>query len=186
MADQSIVILLGGESKRMGRDKAFVDWKGKTFLNHLYQELSAYNRNIFLSVNQNQYDHLHERYPCILDEEPKKGPLVAIFSAVKKLKGEILFFAVDMPESHYLHNQLSEQKGNTCFQLDGRIHPLPLKMNSNSLESLKAHLTEGNLSILSYIGFGRFNILSSENQNYFLNVNSLKSVQRTYRFNSRS
>ncbi len=177
MADQTIVILLGGESKRMGRDKAFVDWKGKTFLDHLYQELSAYNRNILLSVNQKQYDQLHEKYPCILDEEPKKGPLVALFSVVKKLKGEILFFAVDMPESHHLYNELSEAQSNACFQLKGRIHPLPLKLNSETLGSLKVHLSEGNLSILSYIKSVRFNFISSENKNYFLNVNNLSSMQ---------
>lgn len=177
MADQTIVILVGGESKRMGRDKAFVDWKGKTFLNHLYQELSAYNRNIFLSVNQKQYDQLHERYPCILDEEPKKGPLAAIFSVIKKLEGEILFFAVDMPESYQLYLLLSQVKGNACYQLEGKVQPLPLKIEYESLTELESHIDSGNLSIMSYILNTRFNYLDSKNKKFFLNVNELGSKE---------
>ena len=72
MPNQTIAILMGGESRRMGRDKAFVEWKGKTLLEHLYQELFSYSNNIILSVNHEQYHKLKKHYQCILDERTKK------------------------------------------------------------------------------------------------------------------
>lgn len=172
MPELTIAILMGGESKRMGRDKAFVKWKGKTFLEHLYQELSFYNKNIVLSVNNDQYLKLKNSYTCILDEEPKKGPLGGIYSVLNQLESDVIFFAVDMPESYPLYEPLVKREGNVCFTLNNKIQSLPLKLSSNTKGEVFLNIQNNNLKLKSYIESIKCNIIEVQGNKCLLNVNN--------------
>ncbi|HHG74860.1 MAG TPA: molybdenum cofactor guanylyltransferase, partial [Persephonella sp.] len=48
----SAVLLAGGQSKRMGKDKAFLQLNGKTFLRIIAEKLSIYCDQIIVSGNK--------------------------------------------------------------------------------------------------------------------------------------
>jgi molybdenum cofactor guanylyltransferase len=87
------VVLAGGRSSRMGRNKALLDYNGRPLVQHmvnLLQDLGL--KNIFISGRL-------DGYPCIEDDLSYAGPVQGIKSILKKQSGYkgYLFLPVDMP-----------------------------------------------------------------------------------------
>ncbi len=87
------IVLAGGRSSRMGTDKALLNYKGRTMLEHMHELLRVTGiRDVFVSGS-------YEGYPCIADDEVFAGPARAISHVMQSLpqyKG-FLFVPVDMP-----------------------------------------------------------------------------------------
>ncbi|MEO7209104.1 MAG: NTP transferase domain-containing protein [Steroidobacteraceae bacterium] len=76
------LILTGGASKRMQRDKAALKYQGKTQLDRAYEILSRYLSRVFVSVRADQTsDPTRARWPMIVDLDEGEGPIVGIRSA---------------------------------------------------------------------------------------------------------
>ena len=174
MTDTPIVILMGGQSRRMGTDKAFVPWIGKTMLEHQIDQLSPLSNNIFLSINETQLEKVNGNFNLIIDKYSKKGPLGGILSCLEELNRECVFVPVDMPNSKELVKELLNNSGNHCFKTGQQTEPLPIRISNKEISHMKSELGNGKLSVLSYIMSGYCNFLSSNNRNLFLNVNSLQ------------
>lgn len=89
------VILCGGSSSRMGQDKALLDWRGVTALDHL----AALSRDVGIQmVLTAGADH---GLPAVLDANPGEGPCGGILAAALRLRAasyvRALILAVDAP-----------------------------------------------------------------------------------------
>ena len=87
------IVLAGGRSSRMGVDKAMLDYKGRTTLEHMRSVLLATGiKDVFISGS-------YENYPCIADDDMFAGPARAISHVMQHLHGYrgFLFVPVDMP-----------------------------------------------------------------------------------------
>ena len=93
----SAVILAGGKSSRMGRDKAFLELDGQLLLARqisLVHEIGA--SEIFIS-GRSGVDYSAFKCQVLLDEQPGLGPLAGIASALDAANYPLLFvLAVDM------------------------------------------------------------------------------------------
>ncbi len=97
------IILAGGRSTRMGRDKASLllpDNTNTTFVEHLATLLIAQCSEVVLVVrNSTQaalYEHLN--IPIVIDETPDVGPLMGIYTGLHSIQAShALVMAVDMP-----------------------------------------------------------------------------------------
>jgi molybdopterin-guanine dinucleotide biosynthesis protein A len=102
-ADVTIWILAGGKSTRMGTDKAFVDFEGRTLLARalaLAREVSADVRIV------GSKDKFASFASVIEDEFPNRGPLGGIHAALRASHTDLnLILAVDMP---FVHRALLE------------------------------------------------------------------------------
>ena len=92
------VILAGGQSSRMGRDKAWLTCGGCSLLarqSELARELGA--AEIFISGRPGvDYSSLH--FPVLTDAPPHAGPLAGIAAALRAVRQpQLLVLAVDMP-----------------------------------------------------------------------------------------
>lgn len=91
------VILTGGGSRRMGRDKAMLPIGGKTMLQHLIDKYSVSLGPVAVSVNR------AGRFPFegaveIVDRYPDMGPLNGIVSAFSGSDEDIIFMTgTDLP-----------------------------------------------------------------------------------------
>lgn len=94
-SQMSMVILAGGKSSRMGRDKADLLLHGKTFLQH--QILKGKALGIQDIVVSGYGGTMCER-PVVFDRYPEMGPLGGLESALRKVKHHAcLVLTVDMP-----------------------------------------------------------------------------------------
>jgi len=125
------VILCGGRSTRMGRDKAALEWQGQSWLDHSAQRLRDSGlSHIYVSGQRDQYD-------CLPDPVAGLGPAAGICHCVAALSGRYaaaLFLPVDMPllqsdSLRLLANGLTDGQGAIfadsplplCLRLDATV-----------------------------------------------------------------
>jgi molybdenum cofactor guanylyltransferase len=76
------LILAGGASQRMQRDKAALRYRGKTQLERAFGALSSHLDHVFVSVRADQVsDPTRAHLPMIMDSVAGAGPIVGIRSA---------------------------------------------------------------------------------------------------------
>jgi molybdopterin-guanine dinucleotide biosynthesis protein A len=147
----SAVILAGGKSSRMGRDKAFVEISGQTLLARqiqLARELGA--AEIFIS---GRADVDYSPFGCRvwLDEVADAGPLAGIARALAETSAPLLLvLAVDLPEmsAEFLRRLATHCTETTGVipRVAGQVEPLAAFYPKTS-EKLLAALTSGRLSL---------------------------------------
>ena len=97
------IILAGGRSTRMGRDKALLplpDNATITFVEHLTTLLATQCSEVVLVVRSQQQATLYEHLgvPIVTDEMPDVGPLMGLYTGLHSISTtHALVTAVDMP-----------------------------------------------------------------------------------------
>jgi molybdopterin-guanine dinucleotide biosynthesis protein A len=93
----SAAILIGGESKRYGSDKAFITLNGKNLALTRYQQLSELFEEVYFVSNQpKKYKKFGDT--VLKDILPGKGTLGGIYSALHYTSNEYCFItACDLP-----------------------------------------------------------------------------------------
>ena len=111
------VILTGGASRRMGRDKAMLNICGKTMLQHLIDKYSALGA-VAVSVNESG------RFPFegaqeLVDRFPDMGPLNGLVSAFSETEADCIFLTgTDLPLGE---TALAEKLASLCKGYDACI-----------------------------------------------------------------
>lgn len=93
------LILAGGLSRRMNRDKAGLKYQGKTQLDRAIELASRHVTNVFVSVRADQaLDPARAQRPMIVDSVAGEGPIAGIRSALAaQPKVAWLVLACDLP-----------------------------------------------------------------------------------------
>ncbi len=128
------LILAGGKSTRMGRDKgALVYHNGKDQISYLHEVLSPFVDQVFVSIRNTQLPDAHlQGYDIIEDARDIASPLNGILSAMDKFpKVSWLVVAVDMPYINEtavqaLLNVRDPEVPATCFSSPVKGGPDPL------------------------------------------------------------
>ncbi len=90
------VVLAGGQSRRMGFNKAGAEVSGETMLIRMVEKLREVTSNIIISSGSIAYPDIP--WPQIPDEFPQRGPLGGIYSALKASSSELnLIVSCDIP-----------------------------------------------------------------------------------------
>jgi len=92
------LILAGGYSRRMGRDKAYLKFHGKPQIEHVFNLLKKHCVEVFLSKRKDQKAYKHFKYIDDAREFSNHGPLGGILSAMKEYTdADWLVVACDLP-----------------------------------------------------------------------------------------
>lgn len=94
------LVLAGGRSRRMGRDKALLDRGGQSQLEYAYALLDAATARCFVSTRADQADdEARSRFPRIADRYDDLGPAAGILSAMEEHPdADWLVIACDLPK----------------------------------------------------------------------------------------
>ena len=149
---RSGIILAGGQSQRMGSDKANLKFRDKSLLAHVATTLSNIEQLneicIVKADGQRLPDDLDVEISTVIveDEISGEGPLVGIAAGLKAAEGSICFIvAVDMPwiqQSLLLYlaeiletANINQPEQNILWVLPESSHPQPLcsVMHRNAL-----------------------------------------------------
>ena len=163
----SAVILAGGKSSRMGRDKAWLETGGQTLLAHqigLARETGA--AEIFISGRPGAD---YSKFGCqvLQDKFPGAGPLAGIERALETAESPLLLvLAVDLPHmSREFLGQLSthcRENAGAISRVGGGTEPLAafypkaahalaatlLHENSNAVKNFAGCCVQGGLAVL--------------------------------------
>jgi molybdenum cofactor guanylyltransferase len=124
------VVLAGGKSSRMGRDKAtLIHSSGVTFLEYAISRLAQITPDVAASGRITDQANIIS----IPDQTPALGPAMALWSAIKFAKqvgfAAIIITPIDMPdlEAKHLRLLIDARRNDrpTCATFDGNTpHPL--------------------------------------------------------------
>lgn len=101
------IILAGGRSRRMGRDKALLSVPGETpltFVEHLASRLSALCTQVLLVARDERSGKEYlsashsQNWRVVYDRMPDQGPLMGLYSGLQAMtSSHALVLAVDLP-----------------------------------------------------------------------------------------
>ncbi len=149
MPSRAGFILAGGASRRMGRDKALLPYRGGALVEHIAAEVFRAAGSVTLVGTPERYRHLP--WPAISDLRPGDGPLAGIEAALAFTTAEWnLVVACDMPavEAGFLENLLAEAEAGDADCLipvtaDGCEHPVCAVYHRRCLNAFRAALDCG-------------------------------------------
>ena len=127
------LVLAGGESRRMGRDKALLARAGQSQLAHIVGLLDTVVDAVFVSTRREQQDDPERsRYEQIVDRFDGIGPVAGILSALRERpQADWLIVACDLPNIdtgtlQFLLDNVAPEKPFTAFKssYDGLPEPL--------------------------------------------------------------
>ncbi len=92
------LVLAGGMSTRMGRDKGLIDYHGKAQRDHAADLLANFCEQTFISCRPDQVGDINGPYPALPDTFSELGPFGAILSAFRAYPDHAwLVIATDLP-----------------------------------------------------------------------------------------
>jgi molybdopterin-guanine dinucleotide biosynthesis protein A len=94
----SAVLLAGGESRRMGRDKATLQWRGRPLWEWQLEKLRELDPEKILLSARSDVSWRPADVELIVDVAPSRGPLSGLAAALASIETDhLIALAVDMP-----------------------------------------------------------------------------------------
>jgi len=176
------IILAGGASSRMGKDKGLCEFKGKALISYAIEALSPICSTILISSN-NIDDYQGYGYEVIVDEYKGIGPIGGIYSTLKKSATQHnLIISCDTP---FLNTQLLEYvlASSDNYDVvvpehgDSFIEPLAAYYSSTIIKNLKQVIEKKDYKLMNFFNKIRFKKLNVDtftgfSNNLFKNLNT--------------
>jgi molybdenum cofactor guanylyltransferase len=184
----SAVLLAGGESRRMGRDKAMLSCRGKMLWQVQLELLRKLDpAEIFVSARTDPSWRPGD-VQFVADVPPSRGPLSGLAAALTRMRSShLLALAIDMPfmSENYLHC-LCDQIEAGCGilpKINGRAEPLAAIYPREARVDSRGALAGPDFSLqtltsrLVHAGKLRTIVVSEEAREFFVNMNQPADVQ---------
>jgi len=147
------VILAGGESRRMGEDKAALMLAGESLIHRAIQSVNPLFEHLLISVRQPR-DHL--LFPQLIDRGEGGGPMRGITTALERVNTPWVFvMACDMPfVSSEMVLAMSERRTDqqvVASVVDGFVQPLAAFYSKSCLPLMQQQMEAGDRSLKRFI-----------------------------------
>lgn len=149
------ILLAGGKSSRMGKDKGLMEFKGKFLAEYALDLLRSHCSEVLISSENSAYEQFS--IPLVPDDYPDKGPMGGIYSAMKQSAHDwCLVLACDLPyiNTKLIRALLAETvSGYSCIVPvhDELTEPLAALYHKRMLPDLKKALEENRPSLFRLI-----------------------------------
>lgn len=179
----SAVLLAGGESRRMGKDKATLLFRGKPLWQiqlELLRKLAP--KEILVSARTNPVWRPAD-VQFVADDPPSRGPLSGLAASLAQMRtNHLLALAIDMPfvrEKYlrFLCGQIEPGRG-VVAKIDDRFEPLAAIYPNEASADLRNALLSSDFSLQSLINHLvtaeklRVMPVTPQEKNFFMNVNN--------------
>lgn len=189
MLSISSAILAGGQSQRMGFNKAFLEFGGRPIIERVIEQVSLVGKEIILVTNAPE-EYAHLGYPMVADIFPGKGSLGGVHSGLKAARHQYtLIVACDMPflNASLLRYMILLSPGYDVVvpRLGKELEPLHALYSKACLPAMETLLQQDDLRIVSfypqvrvrYVEQAEIEVLDPRHLSFF-NVNSPDDLQR--------
>lgn len=182
-------LLVGGESRRMGENKAFLKIGEKMLCERSLDVLNNVCQKVIISSRQADLYEMFG-YPIILDKIKGKGPLGGLYSILAEAKHEYVFVvACDMPllseeGIRSLYEEVEDFDALVPRAL-GRLHPLHAFYHKRILSLVKESVLNEKLKLTEILNQCRAKIIqidknSELNSNMHIKEENLMNVNTPY------
>ena len=187
-------VLAGGKSRRMGQDKALLQYQGHYLVEYPIRVLRQITQDVRIVGDSAKYSFLG--LPVVPDSVESKGPLSGIYSALKISPSDYnLFLACDMPlmRAEFFSLLLARIHGNDAIVMrfeDGTMEPLCSIYRSSCLAEIEVYFSSKKFKISDF--FESVKVAFIEEQDLrrhglsteiFTNINTSQELQQLVRQN---
>mgnify|MGYP000994379549 CR=1 FL=1 len=145
------VVLAGGRSSRMGRDKALVEFGGRTLIANALELLRPHVDELLIIGDPDRYAHIG---PLVLaDDRPGMGPLGGIGTALRYAwNNRLIVLPCDMPQIpgafiEHLKYLYKEDYDAVVSQCNGTLQPLAAIYHRRCRNVFTERLEQGSLKM---------------------------------------
>jgi molybdenum cofactor guanylyltransferase len=185
----SALILSGGLSSRMGEEKRLINYHGKPQEQYLFELLSIYFSEVYVSINQRQTTDLLHIQDLDLG---LKSPLVGIVSAFNHSSDVAwLVVACDMPfvnekTIEFLLNHRNPEKFATAFENPEEHFPEPLLTiyEPKIFPKLQEAINQGKKSPMKILQNLEIELVQDFDFQWIRNINTLEDRREVIPSNS--
>jgi molybdopterin-guanine dinucleotide biosynthesis protein A len=152
----SVVILAGGHSRRLGRDKSLLEIDGQPLLARTVQRLGALSDDLVVVTNDaTRYESLSLAARLVPDEEPGMGSLMGIYSGLQATcHPHALVLACDMPflSLPFLRHMATLAPGHDVVipRLGSLLEPLHAIYGKSCVPFMEELLAQGERKIAAF------------------------------------
>lgn len=149
------VILGGGQSRRMGRDKRRLNWEGEHFLDRVCRLIVDLFDEVLVVTAEEDYDCSHLPVRLVTDKIPNKGSLGGLYTGLMEAKNSQIFVvACDMPflVNESISRLCSEQASDVVVvKLSIGLQPLHARYSKRCAPFIEQMIQEGDLKIQNLV-----------------------------------
>ena len=182
------LVLAGGESRRMGSDKALLVRDGQSQLAHIAALLDQVTDRVFVSTRGDQQgEYERSRFAQIVDRYEDIGPIAGVLSALEEHpQADWLVVACDLPNIdeptlRYLISNRSQEKPFTAFRssYDDLPEPLCALYQSGSDSILRQFIDDGLVCPRKMLIRSDTKLLKQSDPRSLDNINTPEDLQRS-------
>ena len=203
MSEHNILgaILAGGQSKRMGKDKLFLELNNKKLIEHTLDKVKKYLKKIIIITNQDNKFFFENNLTTVKDcVEGQLGPLVGILTAMKWAKENlskcswIATFPCDTPffPESIIKSFIEESEKNEslilCASSHGRKHNIFGLWSLDLYDKLKEDLINKKVrKVQDWTEKNKIKNLEFEFKDYdpFFNINTQEDLEFAKKLSTR-
>ena len=175
------IILAGGKSSRMGKDKGMIQLAGKPLISYSIDALKPFCDQILISSNSEDYELFG--YPVHKDIFPDSGPMGGIYSCLLQSSSTLnLVLSCDMPlVSQSLIKYILDKSNKNSISVpvhgDNFIEPLCASYSTTTIPYLKKLIEQNSLKLIDLIDIAPSRQIRLDsslpfyNPDLFLNIN---------------
>lgn len=184
----AVVVLAGGEARRMGGEKARRPWGQTTLVGHALDLARAYGREVAVAVRDATQVAGIVQADLLLDAPGIEGPLAGLASALGFARATgaqtLLTLPCDAPRlprdlAARLLGALAPGAGVALARSDGRAHPTCALWRVGALDALPAYLATGRRSLGGFAAAVGMTAVdwAIDGGDPFANANTLEELQ---------
>ncbi len=150
------VVLAGGASRRMGRDKAWLDVGGCPLILHQLDRLARVFSDVRISAKEPE-TFASLPFPVVPDGTDVSAPIMGIVASLRELGRPIFVLAIDLPEfpetlvQRLSRRLLDEDAACVVPRAGGKIQGLCGAYRPSVLEAFDRNAASGRLSIFDLV-----------------------------------
>jgi molybdopterin-guanine dinucleotide biosynthesis protein A/nucleoside-triphosphatase THEP1 len=177
-AGTTAIIMAGGSNSRIGCDKALLPINGRPMIEHIYNQLRPYFKQIIISAGgPDKFSFLDAR--VVRDRVAGQGPLMGIASAMQASAHDLNFvIACDIPNINisFLKRLLRESKDFEAVipvSSENKYEPLFAVYRKTLLDAMDSTLAAGRRKIMQALDGRRVKYLPLDNADWLRNLNTM-------------
>lgn len=175
------IILAGGQSLRMGTDKAFVVYQSKPLIQHALDLFTPLCNEVIISGNSPKLAEF--KVPVVADQFSQSGPLSGVYSACKAAKNDVcIIVPCDVPHVSQqlfttLYNHLENYDAVVPRLSNGYVEPLIACFKTNIHTKIASFLESKQYKAQDFLNTISVKYIDIADEQQFRNINSGSDIQ---------
>tara|TARA_B100000035_G_scaffold65972_1_gene53743 strand:- start:8181 stop:8744 length:564 start_codon:yes stop_codon:yes gene_type:complete len=178
------VILAGGASSRMGKDKSLIKLNKKYLISHVMASIKPQVNKVWINTNK-VLDDFPRDIQFSDSIQPSIGPLGGIFSALKKIESEWIQFCPNdcpfLPENLVKKMFAKKNDGNIKVLLplvNNKYEPTFLLCHRSAIRTITSFIEVKNYKLMDWIKANNFQAIEFLDDKAFVNINDPSTLEK--------